>query len=113
MKTSKGGLVVNVTMGSSLTKKLGVLGDGTLPSSGNRILGVLLEDTDSGDDGPVQVNGEAVILSGAAIVLTAGLAAVQIDAAGKAIPHSSGTKYYVRDAASGADEEVRILLDAE
>ena len=76
--------------------------------TGAKPLGVLNANTDEGEQAPVCCVGIALVYSGAA--LAAG-AKIQCNAAGKAITYAAGAVAgYALDAATGADELIRVLL---
>lgn len=110
MKTEQPILITSIAAAADLSAKqnLFIGFDGAVCGSGVKPLGVLSANTDENEQAPVCCLGIALVYSGAA--LSAG-AKVQSNAAGKAITYSSGAVAgYVLDAATGADELIRVLL---
>lgn len=82
--------------------------DGAVLSSAVKALGVSHAHTEADGQMPVTVSGIALVLSGAAVSVGN---QVESDANGKAVPLSGGVANgYALDAASGADELIRVLL---
>lgn len=110
MKTEQITLITSVVapVDLSTSKNVFVLFDGNINTTGVKSLGVLNDTALLGELAPIAVNGIALVKSGAAITLGV---AVQADASGKAIALAAGTvSGYALDAATAADQLVRILL---
>ena len=80
-----------------------------LAGAGERVMGVTMEAIADGERGDIQVEGRAVVTSGAAV---ADGASVASDAAGKAVTAASGniTSGTARTAVGGADLPIEIEL---
>lgn len=108
MKTEQPILITSIQALADLSKNLFVGFDGDLCGNGAKALGVCNAETDKAEMAPVTSVGIALVLSGNAVTLAA---PIQSDAAGKAVPLSGGSlNGYALDAATGADELIRILL---
>lgn len=110
MKTEQPILITSLVAGSDLSAKqnLFISFNGTVCSAGAKPLGVLNANTNLGEQAPLACIGIALVYSGAAISMADKL---QCDAAGKAITYSSGAVAgYALDAATGADELIRVFL---
>ncbi len=110
MKTEQPILITSVIAGADLSavNNLFIGFNGAICANGAKPLGVLNASTFLGEEAPVTAKGIAIVLSGAA--LSAG-AKVQSDASGKAITFAAGEiAGFSLDAASGANESIRILL---
>ncbi len=108
MYTEQPVLILSIDAAADIDKNLFVGFDGALCAAGAKSLGVSNADTLSGEEMPVMTNGVALVLSGAAVSQGD---PVEADASGKAIPVSAGEKNGDSlDAASGADELIRVLL---
>jgi len=111
MQTEQPILITTVTATADLSASknlfIGIV-SGTICGNGAKALGVLNANTDNTEEAPVVAQGIAIVYSGAAV--TAG-DKLQSNAAGKAITYSSGAANgYALDAATGADELIRVLL---
>ena len=110
MKTEQPILITSITAPADLsTKKNLFIGfDGNVCGNGEKALGVLNANTNTGNQAPVMAIGIAIVISGAAVNQKA---KVQSDANGKAITFAAGeVNGYALDAAAGADEFIRIRL---
>ena len=110
MKTEQPILITSITAAADLSasKNLFIAFDGTLCGNGAKALGVLNADTDNTEEAPVMCQGIALVKSGAAV--SSG-DKIQSNANSKAITFSSGAvNGYALDAATGADELIRVLL---
>ena len=110
MRTEQPTLITSISAAADLSasKSLFIGFDGDLCAAAAKALGVLNANTDILEQAPVCVSGIALVLSGAAI--SAG-AAVEADANSKAITLAAGiSNGYALDAASEADELIRVLL---
>jgi hypothetical protein len=110
MKTEQITLITSITAAADLStsKNLFIGFDGNLNTSGAKSLGVLNENISIGEQAPVAVSGIALVKSGAAITVGS---RVQADASGKAVTLTAGQlSGYTLDAASDADELIRVLL---
>ncbi len=108
MKTEQPILITTLTTTTAINKNLFITYDGTLCAAGAKALGVSNADTVANDELPVMAEGIALVLSGAAVTVGD---AIEADAVAKAIPYSAGEiNGYALDAASGADELIRIKL---
>ena len=113
MKTEQPLLITSIEAGADLSAKqnLFIAFDGTVCGSGAKPLGVLAANTEDGEQAPVCCVGIALVYSGAALAQGA---KVQCNAAGKAITYAAGAVAgYALDAATGADELIRVLLLAD
>lgn len=104
--------IVTVTAGGAITEKLAVHAvDDTLAVADEPVLGIAKNTAASGAACAVVIAGITVATSGAAI--TKG-DKVKANAASKLIPvAANGDDYigYARTAASGADEDILVLID--
>lgn len=101
-------LITTIELTAALTKNLFVGFDGALCGAAAKALGVLNADTDLGEQAPVTAKGIALVYSGAAVAIGD---QVESNAAGKAITLAAGVENgYALDAATGADELIRVLL---
>jgi hypothetical protein len=109
IKTKQPVLTTSIAAAANLTETKKFIGvDGNYADAGAFALGVLDAATDAGKQAPVITYGIAIVLSGGAITAGAG---VESNAAGKAISHNTGVLLgYALDAATGADQEIRIKL---
>lgn len=108
MKTEQPVLITSVTAQADTSPYLFVGFDGAVLSSAVKALGVSNADTPSGEQLPVTAIGIALVTSGAAVSVED---EVESDANGKAVPLDQGVSNgYALDAASGADEVIRVLL---
>ena len=108
MKTEQPILITSITAAADLSKNLFIGFDGAVCGNGKKALGVCNAETDSGEQAPLMSIGIALLLSGAAVSIED---KIQSDANGKAITFSSGeANGYALDAATGADELIRIKL---
>jgi hypothetical protein len=110
MKTEQPILITSIPAAADLSasKNLFIGFDGDICGNGVKALGVLNADTDQNEQAPITASGIALVLSGAA--LSAG-AKIQSNASGKAITFASGeANGFALDAASGADELIRVKL---
>ena len=110
MKTQQPILITSIAAAEDLSAKQNLLIkiDGTLCGNGEKALGALAANTNDTEMAPVICLGIANVYSGD--VITAG-DKLQSNAAGKVITYASGeTVGYALDAATGADEIVRVLL---
>lgn len=86
-------------------------GSGAVPAAGARCIGVVHEDVDLGDPVPVMTIGVALVQSGDAITLTNGMALIEVDNLGRAIPTSAGVVMGAAlDAATAAGQWVRVKI---
>lgn len=101
-------LTVTVAAAAAISANTFIKWDGTVPASGDPVAGAALSDAASGDNTPVQTDGIATVLSGAAVTQ---YGQVQTDAAGKAIDIAAGLAVgRALDAATGAGELIRVRL---
>ena len=111
MKTEQPILISSITAGADLSasKNLLIDFDGTVLGADQKQLGVLNANTNSGEEAPVTVKGIAMVYSGAAITLGNEL---KSNASGKVITWATSGKVvgYALDAATGADELIRVAL---
>lgn len=108
MKTEQPVLITTIKAQADLSKNYFTGFDGKLCGAGLKALGVCNADTISAEMMPVTVKGIALIYSGDAVSQAD---ALESDASGKAITVSAGiANGYALDAATGADELIRILL---
>ena len=108
MKTEQPVLITTVTAQADITKNLFIGFDGNLCGAGAKSLGVSNADTDHDEELPVMATGIALVYSGASVSQGD---PVESDANAKAIPVSAGEKNgEALEAATGADELIRILL---
>jgi len=93
----------------STSKNLLIGFDGKLCVADAKPLGVLAANTDFDELAPVHTNGIVLVKSGAAFAVGDHL---KCDSAGKVIKWATSGAYvgYALDAASGADELIRVLL---
>jgi len=108
MKTEQPILITSIEAAEDLSQNLFIGFDGNVCGNGKKSFGVCNAETDSGEQAPLMSVGIALVLSGAAVSVED---KIQSDANGKAITFSSGeANGYALDAASGADELIRIKL---
>jgi len=110
MKTEQPVLLTSITAAANFSsiKNIFIGFDGNTCGNGDKALGVLNTYSDQNEQAPVMVSGIALVLSGAS--LSAG-AKIQSNASGKAITFSSGeANGYALDAATGADQLIRVKL---
>ena len=110
MKTEQPILLTSITTTEAVTKNLIIAVDGSLCDATEVPLGVINADTASGEEAPVCVEGIALVTSGAAVVIGVLL---KSDAASKAITTTTNDKLVIGkalDAASAADELIRVKL---
>lgn len=110
MKTEQITLTTSIkaTADLSAKKNLFIGFTGAVCAADGKALGVLAENVLVDEQAPVAVSGIAVVLSGAAVAVGA---EVSSNAAGKAITKVAGAiNGYALDAATGADQGVRVLL---
>ena len=107
MKTEQPVLITSITAAQDLSKNLFVDINGSL--STNATLGVCNAETDQNEEAPVVVLGIALVLTGEAI--TKGNP-VSSDANGKCINGSGRVAGIALDASTGADELIRVLVNA-
>lgn len=110
MKTEQPLLITTITAASNLDifKNHFIDFTGDVCINGAKALGVLNANTNDGEQAPVVVSGIALVKTGAAITVGA---KVESDSTGRAIPLGLGSSNgYALDAASGADELIRVLL---
>ena len=110
MKTEQPILITSITAAADLSasKNLLIGFDGDICGAAAKCLGVLNANTNSGEEAPVTAKGIALIYSGEAVAVGADL---ESDAAGKVVNYTAGVIVgYALDAASGADELIRVLL---
>ena len=110
MKTEQPILITSILAAADLSssKNLFIGFDGDICGNGAKALGVLNADTDQNEQAPLTCIGIALVLSGEAVSVED---KIQSDANGKAITFSSGeANGYALDAATGADELIRIKL---
>ena len=110
MQTEQPILITSITAPADLsTKKNLFIGfDGNVCGNGEKALGVLNANTNTGNQAPVMAIGIAIVISGAAVNQKA---KVQSDANGKAITFAAGeVNGYTLDAAASADEFIRVRL---
>jgi hypothetical protein len=103
-------LTLSVVATTALTQARAVTGLGALPAAGARCLGVARTNAAIGERIPVDVDGTAIVEAGAAIAVDA---ALELDAAGRAITKASGvTIGRALSSASAAGQMVEVLLIA-
>lgn len=109
LKTKQPVHITSITAAANLTEPKRFIGvSGNYAGAGAFALGVLEAATDSGKQAPVMTYGIAIVLSGAAVNAGAG---VESNGSGKAITKDTGILLgYALDAATGADQEIRIKL---
>jgi hypothetical protein len=110
MKTEQPILITSITATADLSAKqnLFIGFDGAVCGNGVKPLGSLNANADLDEQAPVTCKGIALVYSGDTILKGDKL---QSNAAGKAIPYSSGDiAGYALDASTGADELIRVLL---
>ncbi len=109
MKTEQPILITSILAPVNLSQNLFVGFDGNLPSADSKTLGVVNANTNSGNYAPVMVQGIALVKSSAAISQGS---PVTTDASGKVKTVSTTEKIngYALDAATDADQLIRILL---
>ena len=110
MKTEQPILITSIPAAVNLSnaKNLFIGFDGDVCGNGDKALGVLNAGTSQGEMAPVMTLGIALVLSADAISVGA---KIQANGVGKAITFSSGeANGFALDAASGADELIRVLL---
>jgi predicted RecA/RadA family phage recombinase len=112
MKTEQPILISTVTAAEDLLKNLCVTPSGTIANDADEFLGVCNADTNSGEETPVSTNGIVLCYSAGAIsagqvVKTYDNGTVQPDISGQL---SAVTVGRAIDAASGADELIRVKL---
>ena len=110
MKTEQPVLITSIKAAVDLSssKNLFIDFDGDIWGNGAKALGVLNADTDQNEQAPLTTFGIALVKSGAAVSLGDKL---QSNASGKAITFASGdANGYALDAATGADELIRVKL---
>lgn len=110
MKTEQLGIVTSITALVDVTKNLIANVAGGLCNATDVPLGIINADTDASEEMPVVVNGIALVYSGAAVTIGD---LVKSDANSKAIATTTNDKLVLGkaiDAASGADELIRVLL---
>ena len=110
MKTEQPILITSIEAAVDLSgsQNLFIGFDGDLCGNGVKPLGVLNANTDQYEQAPVVASGIALVYSGAAVSQGD---KVQSNASSKVITYSSGAVAgYALDAASGADELIRVLL---
>lgn len=109
LKTKQPIQIVSITAAANLTEPKRFIGlNGNYAGAGAFALGVLEAATDANQQAPVMTYGIAHVLSGAAVAAGAG---VESDAAGKAIEKNTGVLLgYALDAATGANQEIRVKL---
>lgn len=110
MKTEQPVLLTSITTTEDVTKNLILNVAGGLCDASAVPLGIINADTASGEEAPVCVEGIALVYSGAAIVPGVLL---KSDANAKAISTTTNDKLVIGkalDAASAADELIRIKL---
>ena len=110
MKTEILTLVTSITALADSTKNLIANVAGGLCNATDVPLGIINADTNINESMPVAVNGIALVYSGAAITIGD---LVKSDANAKAITTATNDKLVVGkaiDAASGADELIRVIL---
>jgi hypothetical protein len=108
MLTEQPILITSVTAKVDLAKNLFIGFDGDICANGAKALGVCNTESDLGEQAPIAAKGIALVTTGAAVAVAA---KVQSNAAGKAITFAAGeANGFAMDAASGADELIRVLL---
>ncbi len=108
MKTEQPILITSIVAAADLSQNLFIGFDGNVCGNGKKAIGASNSETDLGEMAPLAAIGIALVLSGAAVSVED---KIQSDANGKAITFSSGeANGYALDAATGADELIRILL---
>lgn len=110
MQTTQPVLVTSIKAASdfSATKNIFIGFDGDTCGNGKKAFGVLYATAAKGEMAPLVSSGIMLVKSGAAVSKED---KIQSDADGKAIPYSAGeVNGYAMDAASGADELIRVLL---
>lgn len=110
MKTEQPILITSITAKGDLSGKqnLFIDFDGDVCGNGLKPLGALNANTNLGEEAPVVCQGITLVYSGA---LVSRGDKIQSNVAGKAITYSAGAVAgYALDAASGADELIRVLL---
>jgi len=110
MKTEQPVLITSIKAAAdfSNSKNIFIGFDGNTCGNGAKALGVLNANSAQNEQAPLMSIGIALVLSGAAVVLGAKL---QSNASGKAITYASGeANGYALDAATGADELIRVKL---
>lgn len=110
MKTEQPTLITTITADEDVTKNLIIDVAGALCDASEVPLGVINADTDDTEDVPVCVEGIALVYSGDAVV--AGVL-VKSDANAKAITTTTNNNLVIGkalDAASAADELIRVKL---
>lgn len=108
MKTEQPILITSIKAPANVLKNLFIGFDGALCGNGAKALGVCNADTSKDEMTPVTSVGIALVISGNAVTLGD---PIQSDANGKAIPFASGSlNGYAMDAATGANELIRIKL---
>lgn len=109
IKTKQPVHITSITAAANLTEPKRFVGvNGNYAGAGAFALGVLETATDSGKQAPVMTYGIAIVLSGGAISAGAG---VESNAVGKAVTKDTGVLLgYALDAATGADQEIRVKL---
>lgn len=110
MKTTIGLVIMSIFATEDVTKNLIADVSGGLCDATSVPLGVIDADTSITEMMPVAVNGVALVTSGAAITIGS---LVKSDANAKAISTTTNDKLVfgkALDAATGADEIIRVLL---
>jgi hypothetical protein len=110
MKTEQPILITSITAAADFTnsKNIFIGFDGNICGNGAKALGVLNANTALNEQTPVTSSGIILVLSGAAVSLGD---KIQSNASGKAITFASGeANGYALDAATGADELIRVKL---
>jgi hypothetical protein len=110
MKTEQPILITSITAAADFTnsKNIFIGFDGDTCGNGAKALGVLNANSAQDEQAPITALGIALVLSGAAVSLGDKL---QANASGKAITFASGeANGYAFDAATGADELIRVKL---
>jgi hypothetical protein len=112
MKTEQPILITSIELTTDITKNLCVTHEGNIAEEGDSFIGVCNADTLNGEEAPVMVSGIALCVSSAAI--SKGFKVVTFDngsvAANTATTFMTNHVGIALDAATGADELIRVLL---
>jgi len=109
MKTTAPGNTISVLTAAAVVKNRFIGFDGNYPSADAKALGVVNDDTDSGYQAPVVIDGIVLVEASAAISVGAKVTTTNVGKA-KAVSASEAVNGYALDAAAADTDLIRVQL---
>jgi len=109
MKTTSPGNTTSILAAANVVKNRFIGFDGNYPAADAKSFGVINDDTDSGYQAPVVIDGIVLVEASAAITLGAKVTTTNVGKA-KAVSASEAVNGYALDAASADGDLIRVQL---